>query len=110
VLADDGKPLAGQYTTGWIKRGPSGVIGTNKACAMETARALLEDAAKLERAVQPDLAAVDRLLAERGVRVAYWHDWLAIDDHEKSLGSASGKDRVKVTNFIELLEGLADRV
>ncbi len=110
VLADDSKPLAGQYTTGWIKRGPSGVIGTNKACAMETARALLEDAAKLERAVQPDLAAVDRLLAERGVRVAYWHDWLAIDDHEKSLGSASGKDRVKVTNFIELLEGLADRV
>ena len=66
VLDEQGAPFAGHYTTGWIKRGPSGVIGTNKACAMETARALLEDVGQLKRAEQPDPAAVDRLLEERG--------------------------------------------
>jgi ferredoxin/flavodoxin---NADP+ reductase len=110
VLDESGIPLRGQYTTGWIKRGPSGVIGTNKACASETARALLEDAAGLERAAEPEPSAVDRLFAERGVRVAYWHDWLAIDNHERTLGSQSGRERVKVTNFIKLLEGIAERV
>ena len=110
VLDESGAALPGQYTTGWIKRGPSGVIGTNKACASETARALLEDAAELARAVEPDPASVDRLLAERGVRVAYWHDWLAIDNHERTLGTESGRERVKVTNFIELLEAIAAKV
>ena len=110
VLDENGAALPGQYTTGWIKRGPSGVIGTNKACASETARALLEDADQLARAAEPDPAAVDRLLAERGVRVAYWHDWLAIDNHERTLGTESGRERVKVTNFIQLLEAIAAKV
>jgi ferredoxin--NADP+ reductase len=109
VLDENGAPLPGQYTTGWIKRGPSGVIGTNKACAMETARALLADAAHLERAPEPDPAAVDRLFVARGVRVAYWHDWLAIDNHERALGTQSGRERVKVTNFIEVLEAISAR-
>jgi ferredoxin--NADP+ reductase len=107
VLGEDGRPLPGQYTTGWIKRGPSGVIGTNKACASETARELLADAAGLPRAAEPDPAAVDRLLEERGVRVARWHDWLAIDDYERSLGLESGRERAKVTNFADVLAARA---
>lgn len=110
LLDENGAPVRGQYTTGWIKRGPSGVIGTNKACASETARALLHDAAQLGRAAEPDPAAVDRLFAERGVRVARWQDWLAIDKQERTLGSQSGRERVKVTNCIELLEAIAARV
>jgi ferredoxin--NADP+ reductase len=109
VLGDGGAPLPGQYTTGWIKRGPSGVIGTNKACAMETARELLDDAATLQRAPESDPAAVDQLLESRGVRVARWHDWLAIDNHEKALGAAGGRERTKVTNFAELLADLGAR-
>jgi ferredoxin--NADP+ reductase len=110
VLDPSGEPLPGQYTTGWIKRGPSGVIGTNKACASETARALLEDAPHLARAAEPDPAAVDATLEARGVRVARWVDWLAIDNHERALGVQSGRERVKVTNFAALLATIATQV
>ncbi len=110
VLDESGAPLRGQYTTGWIKRGPSGVIGTNKACANETARELLDDVPHLARAVDPDPVSVDRLLEARGVRVARWHDWLAIDNHEKALGSTSGRERAKVTNPTALLDALATRI
>ena len=76
---------------------------------METARALLEDAGRLKRAAEPDPAAVDRLLEERGVRVARWHDWLAIDNQERALGMQSGRERAKVTNPTEWLRALAAR-
>ena len=109
VLDEAGLPVAGQYTTGWIKRGPSGVIGTNKACANETARALLEDAPALVRAADPAPASVDELLASRGVRVTRWIDWLAIDEHERALGTETGRERAKLTNPVELLAKLAAR-
>jgi len=109
VLGEGGAPLSGQYTTGWIKRGPSGVIGTNKACANETARELLADSPQFVRAADPDPASVDRLLESRGVRVAHWDDWLAIDDYEKRLGAQSGRERIKVTNFAEVLAELGAR-
>ncbi|MGB8267553.1 MAG: FAD-dependent oxidoreductase [Candidatus Velthaea sp.] len=107
VHDEHGVPLRGQYTTGWIKRGPSGVIGTNKACALETARELLADVPHLVRAVEPEPESVDRLLEARGVRIARWHDWLAIDTLEKTLGAQSGRERVKVTNPTERLDSLA---
>lgn len=109
VLDEDGAPQIGQYTTGWIKRGPSGVIGTNKACASETARELLEDVPKLSRASEPEPASVDALLASRGVNVTSWADWLTLDDHEKKIGSETGRERAKITNPHAVLAELAAR-
>lgn len=104
VIDDSGKQVAGQYVAGWIKRGPSGVIGTNKADAGETARAILEDLPKLPEAPEGTEAAVDALLRSRGVRACLWEDWLAIDRYERELGLKSGREeRLKVTDFSELL-------
>ena len=110
VLDASGQHLPGQYTAGWIKRGPSGVIGTNKADANETARALLEDAPQLPRVADRDPASVDRLLEARGVKVARWQDWLAIDQYERTLGEREGRERVKVTNFTALLDEIVGKV
>ena len=104
VIGDCGTQVAGQYVAGWIKRGPSGVIGTNKADAGETARAILEDLPKLPEAPEGTEEAVDALLRSRGVRVCLWEDWLAIDRYERELGLKSGREeRLKVTDFSELL-------
>ena len=77
----DGGHKGGHYTAGWIKRGPSGVIGTNKKDALETVRHLLEDVASggLLEPSSPEPAAVEELLAERGVRFISFEDWQAID-------------------------------
>ena len=109
VVDEAGNPLIGQYTTGWIKRGPSGVIGTNKACASETARELIDDVPKLTRASDPNPASVDALLAGRGINVTSWADWLALDNHEKKIGSETGRERAKITNPHAVLAELATR-
>jgi ferredoxin--NADP+ reductase len=98
-----GAPLAGQYVSGWIKRGPTGIIGTNKADSSETAGAILEDLAQLAPAADPDPASVDRLLQGRGTAVVGWNHWLAIDEREVQLGSRHGRPRVKLTEFDEFL-------
>jgi len=104
VIDASGARVIGQYVAGWIKRGPSGVIGTNKADAAETARAILEDLPGLPPAPAGTEAALDALLESRGVRVCLWEDWLAIDRHERELGQKAGRDeRVKVTDFSSLL-------
>jgi ferredoxin--NADP+ reductase len=104
VVDEAGEPVVGQYVAGWIKRGPSGVIGTNKADAAETARAILEDLPKLPQAADGTEEAVDALLRARGVRVCFWEDWLAIDRYERELGQRAGREeRLKVTDFSELL-------
>ncbi len=106
VVDENGAHLGGQYVAGWIKRGPSGVIGTNKADAAETARAIVEDLPGLPRAPEGSEAALDALLQSRGVRVCLWDDWLAIDRHERELGSKYGREeRVKITDFTSLLAG-----
>ncbi|MBV8259088.1 MAG: FAD-dependent oxidoreductase, partial [Actinobacteria bacterium] len=91
VLGDDGNPLTGVYCAGWIKRGPSGVIGTNKKDATETVAHLLEDLAqgRLERKGVPALA-VDELLAERGARWVEHAGWRSIDEVERAAGEKSG--------------------
>jgi ferredoxin--NADP+ reductase len=100
VLAEaGGAPLPGQYVAGWIKRGPTGIIGTNKADSAETAAALLEDLATLPAAPEPDPTAVDGHLAARGVTVVGWNHWLTIDEREVQLGTEHGRPRVKVTDF-----------
>lgn len=96
---------AGEYTTGWIKRGPSGVIGTNRKCATESVTVLLEDAAagKLPLAEHPTRAEIDTLLKARGVDVYTFADWQALDKFECSRGEAVGRPRVKVTTCTEML-------
>lgn len=106
VVDEKGERIAGQYVAGWIKRGPTGVIGTNKADAAETARAIVEDLPQLPRAPEGEEAAVDALLRSRHVRVCLWEDWLAIDRHERDLGLKAGREeRLKVTDFGSLLAG-----
>jgi ferredoxin--NADP+ reductase len=92
----------GVYTAGWIKRGPSGVIGTNKKDAAETCDRLLEDArAGLLHRQGGDL---ESLLRDRGVEFVEYAGWQAIDEHERSLGEPHGRPRVKLTSWDELLE------
>ena len=94
--------MPGEYVAGWIKRGPTGVIGTNKGDATQTVHALLDDlAAGAFDATRP-LHDVDALLAERGVAVVPYSGWLAIDAEEVARGAASGRPRVKVSAWDDL--------
>lgn len=99
-----GTALPGAYAVGWIKRGPTGVIGTNKPDAGETAERLLDDwrAGNLP-AAEPDRDAILRLLADRRVDVVSWTDWQALDAHEVAAGAAHGAPRCKVTDVAEML-------
>jgi ferredoxin--NADP+ reductase len=103
-VLDDGSPLPGVYVTGWIKRGPSGVIGTNKKDATETAEHLLADVrdGRLELGATP-AAGVDELLARRGAAVVTYTGWEAIDAVERSAGEPRGRPRVKLCGWDELL-------
>jgi ferredoxin/flavodoxin---NADP+ reductase len=102
-----GAPLPGEYAVGWIKRGPSGVIGTNKKDAQQTVDAILADvssgAAGLSTPDSPDAAAVERLLRERQPQLVTYDGWASIDRHERALGESSGRPRVKLTRIEEML-------
>jgi ferredoxin--NADP+ reductase len=86
VIDEDGKPVPGIYATGWIKRGPVGLIGHTKGDALETIGFLLEDRLNLPPAEDPSEDAITDLLAERGVRYTTWDGWLKLDAHELKLG------------------------
>ncbi len=81
-----GAPAPGEYVAGWIKRGPTGVVGTDKHDASETVRCLLEDAALLPPPETRDPDAIMALLHQRGVRVVEWDGWEAIDALEICAG------------------------
>jgi len=102
----------GHYTAGWIKRGPSGVIGTNKKDALETVQNLFEDAeaAQLLSPENPDPAAVEDLLQEKGVRYISFEDWQAIDQAEVGRGEPHGRPRVKFVRVEEMLETVGERL
>jgi ferredoxin--NADP+ reductase len=104
--------MTGHYTAGWIKRGPSGVIGTNKKCAMETVTHMLEDYGRgaLLDPENPDPSAVEELLGERGVRYITFEDWQAIDQAEVDRGEPHGRPRVKFVRVEEMLERLKEKV
>ena len=93
---------AGTYCAGWIKRGPSGVIGTNKKDATETVELLLEDA-RTGRLPEPEQGDVLELLSERGVEVVSYDGWRAIDELECARGAEQGRPRVKLCTWDELL-------
>ncbi|WP_396224431.1 FAD-dependent oxidoreductase [Gemmatimonas sp.] len=100
--------VPGLYVAGWIKRGPQGIIGTNKLCAADTVTQLLADVAAGQiPAVRDDLPSIDALLAERGVSVTSWTDWQTLDKAEQARGAAAGRPRVKLTNVAEMLEIVA---
>ncbi|MDF3337493.1 FAD-dependent oxidoreductase [Mycolicibacterium septicum] len=105
VLDDVGDPVSGVYVTGWIKRGPRGVIGTNRACAEETVERLWQDFDRglLSRPVA-DRQAVEQLLTARGAAPIGWQEWRAIDSEERRRGSTAKRPRVK---FVEIAEMLA---
>jgi ferredoxin--NADP+ reductase len=98
------RPLPGVYAAGWIKRGPSGVIGTNKKCALETTTRLLADHAAGRLPVPTSTP--DELLARLrvgGTKLVDYSGWEAIDAHERALGAQSGRPRVKLVNRDDLL-------
>jgi ferredoxin/flavodoxin---NADP+ reductase len=103
VLGDDGRPLPGLYCAGWIKRGPTGVIGTNKKDATETVDALLEDARAGRLPAPTHGTSLEGLLAERGVQAVTYAGWEAIDALERSRGEPLGRPRLKLCTWDELL-------
>ena len=96
--------LTGEYVAGWIRRGPSGVIGTNKKCGQEAAASLLEDAAAGLLAPPPAESDIAEVLAERGVEPVGWEGWRRIDEHELERGETAGRPRVKLARYEDLDE------
>jgi ferredoxin--NADP+ reductase len=109
VVDDTGVAVPGVYCAGWIKRGPTGIIGTNKKDAMETVALLLEDAraGRIRHDEDSTAEAVDAALDARGVRRVLYRGWLAIDALECSRGEPLGRPRVKLVTWAELLEAAA---
>ena len=92
VLRDDAV-VPGEYVAGWIKRGPTGIIGTNKKDAAQTVNSLLEDAERLPLAVEPAHDAVTTMLCARGIEVVTFDGWERIDAAEIALGVSAGRVR-----------------
>lgn len=96
VLDLDGDPLPGVYATGWVKRGPVGLIGHTKSDAAETVGHLLADAPTLARAPERGRDAVRAMLTEKGLPITDFDGWDRLDAHERSLGLPHERDRIKV--------------
>jgi ferredoxin/flavodoxin---NADP+ reductase len=110
VVDESGTPLPGVYCAGWIKRGPSGVIGTNKKDASETVALLFEDVRDGSLAPKgATAAAVDALLEERGITVVGQEGWAAIDEAERAAGEKLGRPRVKLATWDGLLQAAGRR-
>ena len=110
VIEPDGSFRPGEYAVGWIKRGPTGIIGSNKPDAHETIERLLEDASagRVLRPPHPERVDVEALLAQRHVRVVSFDDWRLIDQIERERGQAIGRERVKFTHVEDMLAALAE--
>ncbi len=105
IQSEDGRPLRGMYTAGWIKRGPTGVIGTNKTCAQETVNCMVED---LEAGVYFDCDegagdSMENLVRERQPAFVSYADWEKIDAAEVARGEAENRPRVKFTRIEDML-------
>lgn len=102
-VTHEGKPVPGLYAVGWIKRGPSGIIGTNKPDSFETVKAFFADAPSLSRCSEPSRDALLAFFRNRGVRVVDYDDWRRIDAAEVERGAAAGKPREKFVSIEEML-------
>ena len=109
VLDAAGTHVSGLYATGWIKRGPVGLIGHTKGDALETINHLLADRGSLAEPAYPELEAVVSLLESKGVQYTTWDGWLALDEYEQNLGQSSHdaegnpRERVKVVDRDKML-------
>jgi len=94
-----GQPVVGEYSAGWIKRGPTGVIGTNKPDAAETATCMIEDVAEglTLKPQQPEVAAAEQLVRACQPNYFTYADWLRLDELEVTRGKAAGRPRIKFT-------------
>ncbi len=109
VLDPDTKqPVVGEYAAGWIKRGPTGVIGTNKPDAAQTVACMMEDlaAGRILKPEEPDAAAAGLLIRGRQPRCVSYEDWLKLNELEVSRGRAAGRPRVKFTRVEDMLVAL----
>ncbi|MCA9875883.1 MAG: pyridine nucleotide-disulfide oxidoreductase, partial [Anaerolineales bacterium] len=109
--AETQTPLIGQYTGGWIKRGPSGVIGTNKPDALETVQNMLADVAagRILQPEHPAAAAAAAFVAEKQPDYFSYDDWLKLDAIEVAKGKAQGRPRVKFTSVPEMLAAVGKK-
>ncbi|MEX3599192.1 MULTISPECIES: FAD-dependent oxidoreductase [Kocuria] len=109
VVDAEGAVVPGVYATGWIKRGPVGLIGATKSDALETINHLLEDRTALADPDFPEPSAIESLLEEKGVEYTTWDGWLDLDEYEQNLGQSSHdaegnpRERVKVVDRDEML-------
>ena len=105
VVDDGGAAVAGLYTAGWIKRGPTGVIGTNKTCAQETVGCMVEDLAAglINEPEDPSVDGAKALVVGRQPDAISYPEWQKIDALEISKGEADGRPRVKFTNVSEMV-------
>jgi ferredoxin--NADP+ reductase len=103
VLDDSGNHIPGVYATGWIKRGPIGLIGHTKADAIETIGHLIEDRGTWWKPVAPSEAEIVETLDARGVRYIRWDHWLNIDKAERALGESQNRERVKLFERQEMI-------
>jgi ferredoxin--NADP+ reductase len=104
VLDDSGKHIPGIYATGWIKRGPIGLIGHTKSDAMETIACVLADRDTWWDPAHADEDDVVQLLTSKGVQFLGWPEWLKIDATEKALGAAQDRERVKLVEREDFLK------
>lgn len=101
-----GETQPGQYVVGWAKRGPSGIIGTNKPDSLATVQAMVADLPEMAGIAddQRDPALVEQLLKEKGLDYVTYQDWLALNEHEVSQGKAQNRPRLKCTRVEEMLD------
>jgi ferredoxin--NADP+ reductase len=104
VLDASGKHIPGIYATGWIKRGPVGLIGHTKSDAMETIAHVIEDQATWWNPAEPAEGAIVDLLDQRGVEYTTVEGWAALDEYERHLGEKQDRERIKVVERDELLQ------
>lgn len=105
ITTEDGTVMTGCYTGGWIKRGPSGVIGTNKPDAVETVECMLEDLAA-GRHFHPASGDAEAFVRSRQPQVFSYADWLRLDEIESARGAESGRPRVKFTSVEDMIAAL----
>jgi ferredoxin/flavodoxin---NADP+ reductase len=105
---DTNQPVVGEYTAGWIKRGPTGVIGTNKPDAGETVACMLEDLNRgaIGHPAHPDAAAAEELIRQRQPLYFSYRDWIRLNELEVARGRSLGRPRVKFTRVKEMLAAL----
>lgn len=108
IHSETNKPVPGLYATGWIKRGPTGVIGTNKTDSQETVKLMIEDIEN-KNIFSPELpsaSAVEKLIRSRRPDYISYEDWLKIDNKEKEMGEKEGRPRKKFTSVSDMLNVL----